>query len=199
MTASPNATAFVTDLRAILREGAEEVMGLDEVTALFERILSDGTLGSDACGELARMQSFLEEEFGHPAARGLALRVGRAGFRRGLKCWGHSAGLLEPSFRLLPSGKRIFTGLKAMAVSLEAMFGLSIEVGQTDTHWTWRLAKFEENGSFRSRPFCSLMVGTLQEFLSWAGSGRVYQVLETECTGQGAPACLIVVDKKPLD
>jgi hypothetical protein len=197
MTSSHHPAAFAAELQAILKEGTEEVLGLEEANALFERLRASTLAENEAAEvdpgkEMARLHSFMEEEYGSPAARGLALRVGRAGFRRALKRWGLSAGLLEPSYRLLPSGKRIYTGLAGMAQALEMMFGMGVEVGQTEAQWTWRMAQQDWNSG---RPIRSFMVGTLQEYLSWAGSGRIYQVRELDSPN----AYLFVIDKMPLD
>jgi hypothetical protein len=42
---------------------------------------------------------------------------------------------------------------------------------------------------------CHFNVGMLQEFLTWAGGGKIYHVLETECIAQGGSACTIRIEK----
>lgn len=193
MTNSTHSPAFLAELQDIFKEGAEEVFGLEEAKALFDRLRPSEAQGAgDGETVFSRLHVYMEEAYGMPAARGLALRLGRAGFRRALKRWGSSAGLLEPSFRLLPSSKRIYAGLANIAQALQSMFGMGVEAGQTENQWTWKIAHAGWN---TARPFRSFMVGTLQEYLSWAGSGRIYRVQEME----GPSATLFLIDKKPLD
>ena len=47
-------------------------------------------------------------------------------------------------------------------------------------------------------PSCNLAVGILQEALYWISGGKHFNVEETECIAQGAPACKIVIDKASL-
>ena len=39
----------------------------------------------------------------------------------------------------------------------------------------------------------------LQEALYWVSGGKYYNVVEETCIAQGELACLIVVDRTPLD
>jgi hypothetical protein len=197
MTLSANPANLVEEFRAVLLEGAEEVLGLDEARGLFEqaqvRVNHEAEPGLHR--ELFHIHEMMEKEYGQAAAQGLAQRVGRAGFRKGLKRWGNETGLLEPSFRLLPSAKRILTGLTCIAEALGKKTGLAVQVGRADGQWTMRFGR----GSQSVAPLCHLIAGTLQEFMSWAGSGRVYQVREVECAANGAEYCLFTIDMKPLD
>ncbi|MBN1370972.1 MAG: hypothetical protein JW987_03350 [Anaerolineaceae bacterium] len=197
MISSHNPANLVEEFRAVLLEGAEEVLGLDEARGLFEqaqaRVKHEAELGLHR--ELYHFHEMLENEYGQPAAQGLAQRMGRAGFRKGLKRWGNETGLLEPSFRLLPLTKRILTGLTRMAEVLGKKTGLAVQVGRTDGQWTMRFGR----GPQSVAPPCHLIVGTLQEFMSWASCGRVYQVRVVECAAYGVEHCLFTIDMKPLD
>ncbi len=197
MTSSPNPANLVEEFRAVVLEGAEEILGLDEARGLFEqaqaRVKHEAEPGLHR--ELLHVHEMMEKEYGQAAAQGLALRVGRAGFRKGLKRWGDEAGLMDVSFRLLPSGKRIWTGLTRIAEALGEKTGLPVQVGRAEGKWTMRF----ERDRLSLAPLCHLIAGTLQEFTSWAGSGRVYRVCEVECAADGAEHCLFTIDMKPLD
>jgi predicted hydrocarbon binding protein len=42
-------------------------------------------------------------------------------------------------------------------------------------------------------------VGLLQEALYWVSSGKFYNIEELDCIAKGDKACVIAIDKQPLD
>ena len=48
-------------------------------------------------------------------------------------------------------------------------------------------------------PCCFLAVGILQESLFWVSGGKNFQVEEIACIAKGDEACVITIDKTPLD
>ncbi len=197
MSAVPNPTFLPDEFRSLLLEGAEEVLGQEEARGLFLRAQAQAENEAEGgfSRELVLLHKVMEDTYGPVVTQGLAQRVGRAGFRKGLKRWGDEVGLMDVSFRLLPTGKRIYKGLSYVAESLAAKAGLVVRVDRTDRHWTMRI----EHESLGAAPLCHWVTGTLQEFASWAGNGRVYQVREVECSQAGGDSCLFAIDMKPLD
>lgn len=142
----------------------------------------------------------LEAIYGTSGGRGLALRIGRATFRYGLKHFGEQAGFRATEFRLLPAPRRLENGLRALARIIAKEWGGEIQVSDEGAHWLWRMEPGRSiAGSSSQGASCFLIAGLLQEFTAWAGGGRFYRVVETECLASGSPACLYRIEKRPLD
>ena len=149
---------------------------------------------------MAAVAEGLEKFYGPRGGRGVALRAGRAGFKYLLRQHGPAMGIVDLNYRMLPVPLRLNLGLKALADLLEDIGDESVAVEEFDTHWIWReercphcwMRKVEE-------PACQFPVGLLQEFLTWASSGRIYGIREVDCSAAGGLACVIQINKKPLD
>lgn len=183
----------------ILLQGAQEILGLDMLQKVFERLGFSGSAlekGARYGLPLAQAGPFmraLEDIFGGPVSQGLALRMGRAAFQYGLKQYGDQAGFRAMEYRLLPAPRRLENGLHSLAKIVAHECGSKITVSDEGSFWQWRV----------DRPTaaqdCFLIAGLLQEFTTWASGGRIYQVVETECLACGSPACMYRVEKRPLD
>ncbi len=138
--------------------------------------------------------------YGPRGGHGIAQRAGRASFKYLLRHFGNSIGLTELEYRLLPSAGRIKTGLEAIALMFTTSCGGSVELVDEKPAWLWKYTGCP--WCFRraeDSPSCHFTVGLLQEFLSWASGGRMYHVVETECSACGALSCTVRIDKQPFD
>jgi hypothetical protein len=181
----------------MLLEGAQELLGPEDLSGWMKKWSCSGDLSAR---DLGRLLAALEETYGTMGAQGLAIRIGRASFRCVLQRFGDRVGFRTPEFRLLPSPIRLERGLRRLAALAADELGGEITVTDTGLHWLWRSAGSPIYGERVSGGLaCYWTVGVLQEFTSWAGGGRFYQVAETECRGGGAPVCVFQIDKKPLD
>lgn len=190
----------------ILLDGAQEILGMETLQKVVERVAPGG---SSPCGgafhklplrEAGPFLRALEEMYGQPSGRGLALRIGRAAFRYGLKCFGDRAGFLSVEYRLLPAPRRLESGLRSLACLFGEEYCSKISVSDEGTCWLWRMERDPKTAG----PDCFLIAGLLQEFTTWAGGGRFYRVVEIECAegrseAAGSPACVFRIEKKPLD
>ncbi len=195
-----NANTKVT--AQILLDGAQEILGKETVQQLIERISPRGLPAGDRSSlqDAGPFLQALEETYGAPGGRGLALRIGRAAFRYGLKYFGDRAGFRTMEFRLLPAPKRVGSGLQTLAHVVAEETGSQIVVTDEGDHWRWQMRRGRGNEGRRSAgQSCFLIAGLLQEFSAWAGGGRFYQVTETECQSTGSRACVYRIEKKPLD
>jgi predicted hydrocarbon binding protein len=174
-------------------EGGREVIGPQETDRLFARLNNPGEAG------LADLNRLLVDEYGGRGGQGVALRVGRAFFRRGVRYW-ISAGMNSAEFRLLPSQRRIRAALAALTSFFTTQFEAHVALEEDEATWSWRVescpASQEHDSGGRA---CYLLAGVLQEIVTWAGGERIYRVREVECSAVGAAACLFQIDKKPLD
>jgi hypothetical protein len=177
-----------------LYEGAQELLGAD----FLQTVMQKRSPASGCDWTLAEIRPFLrslEARFGEPSSHGLTLRIGRAAFRYGLKQLGEQAGFYAANFRLLPAPRRLESGLRTLAAVVADGLGDQVAVAADEGAWYW---KMRWEGEMDGR-YCYLVTGMLQEFSSWAGNGRFYQVKETECQAAGAQTCTFRIDKKPLD
>ncbi len=112
--------------------------------------------------------------------------------------------MLERDFRLLPTRSKLRAGLDSLAALLERLAGGRVWVEETDQEYRLNsqdcaLCRERAASAAGEEAACSILVGFLQEFFSWASGGRHYLVAEAERYAAGAPACCFVVDKQGLD
>lgn len=194
----------------ILLDGAQEVLGMETMQKVLARFVPQTSpLTSEKARNYLSSQSgaffrALEEIYGVPGRNGLALRIGRAAFRHVLNYYGDQAGFRKMEYRLLPAPRRLGSGLLSLAKILAEETGSQITVSEEDTCWLWSVQPGSLPASLgpasaAGSQECYLTAGLLQEFTMWAGGGRFYPIMETECRGNGSQACLYRIEKKPLD
>lgn len=187
----------------IYLRGVEEIIGKQAAQCLPVQQRSGQRTPSVAAAELvdvAALQQALEAVYGTRGGRGLALRAGRAGFKFLLRQYGAGVGLSELNFRLLPMQARLKTGLEVLAGLMSQLGDEVVQTEVQETCWLWRVEQCPICWQRDAKePICHFTVGLLQEFFAWGSGGKVYQVEETACQANGDPACLIRIDKRPLD
>lgn len=192
-----SSTAYPVVFGQMVLEGAQELLGPEDLPVWMKQYPSSSDL---TAWDLGSMLAALEKTYGTVGAQGLAIRIGRASVRCALQRFGERVGFRTPEFRLLPSPLRIERGLRRLAALAKDELGFEITLTNAGPHWVWRSANSPFYGEHSSGGLaCYWTVGALQEFTSWAGGGRYYQVTEMECRSGGAPVCVFQIDKKPLD
>jgi predicted hydrocarbon binding protein len=192
----------------IILLGMEEVMGANGVDALFRLApLESFTQNSPQVNAehafsfetVSLLQSTLEQAYGPRGGRGLALRVGRACFKYGLKEYGSMLGLTEIAFRLLPLPTKLHTGAKTFADLFNKHTDQIVHIENRDNKIIWQIERCPLCWNRKAEePICHLAVGLLQEALYWVSGGKVFNVEETTCIARGDAACTIVIDEIPL-
>lgn len=181
----------------MLRDGVQETLGLENVSGLAASRASGGQAFFQ---EVQVLLGDLEQKYDTPCSRGLAMRIGRAMFRSGLKQLGEQAGFRSIEYRMLPSPQRVERGLQSLARMIGEALGGPVTVTDEKTYWSWEMQRCPIcDHHHTDEPFCYLLVGLIQEFACWAGGGRYYRVVESACRAAGAPACVFRIDKTPLD
>jgi predicted hydrocarbon binding protein len=146
------------------------------------------------------LQSTLEQVYGPRGGRGLALRVGRACFKYGLKEYGSMLGLTEMAFRLLSLPSRLRTGTQTFADLFNKHTDQRVVVEEKENKIFWHIARCPLCWERKvDEPVCHLAVGLLQEALYWLSGGKVFNVEETACSARGDAACTITIDHTPLE
>ena len=188
--------------------GMEEIMGVNgEGVALslpsledsLQYPLMENTNQPLSFETISLLQSALELVYGPHGGRGLALRIGRACFKYGLKEYGSLLGLTETTFRLLPLPVKLHLGAKAFADLFNKHTDQRVRVEEGDNSIFWHIDRcplcWERKAG---EPVCHLAVGLLQESLYWVSGGKIFNVEETACIARGDGACTITIDRIPL-
>jgi predicted hydrocarbon binding protein len=179
----------------ILFQGAQDLLGSENLRNVIDLLPSPVSLD-----DASHFVDILEARYGLAGGRGIALRIGRIAFQYGIKQFGEQAGFNTVEYRLLPAPRRLEIGLQRIADIVSLHCNDKITILDEGVQWLWR----SESSPFcqdrhSADPCCFLTVGFLQAFMSWAGSGRFYRVVETNCQAVGDNCCIFRIDKKPLD
>ena len=148
---------------------------------------------------ISRLQIALETEFGPRAGRGLALRVGRACLKYGLREFGPELGLTGQAFRMLPLQAKLAAGSQAFAALFNTFTDQRVTLRKDEKAITWRIERCPVCWERQSEtPCCQLAVGLLQEALFWVSAGRYFEAEEKTCVACGDDACTIVINRTPM-
>lgn len=132
-------------------------------------------------------------------ARGILQRAGRAGFYYWLKKMGVDLQWEDPVFKFSPTKKKITRGLQDICDSMSTEKDIALQLENQPDHWVIRVLP----GLPTDRKFfttgCDYLAGFLQEFTSWAGLGKFYQVRIRKEQHDDRASCFIQIDKKPID
>ena len=194
---------------SIILLGMEEVMGVNGVDALLrlsplENFIQDPssqpkTDQAFSFETVSLLQSTLERAYGPRGGRGLALRIGRACFKYGLKEYGSMLGLTEIAFRLLSLPVKLHIGAKTFADLFNKHTDQRVRVEEKGNQILWHIDRCPLCWERKAEePICHLAVGLLQESLYWLSGGKIFNVEETACIAKGDAACTIVIDQTPF-
>lgn len=148
---------------------------------------------------ISRIQIALEDAYGPRGGRGLALQVGRACFKYGLREFGSELGLTDLAFRLLPLPAKLKGGSEALAALFNGHTDQRVNLGRDEKNIYWHIERCPLCLSRKTDgPCCHLAVGLLQESLYWISGGKYFMVEETRCIACGDSACTIVIDQEPM-
>ena len=148
---------------------------------------------------ISHLQTGLEKAYGPRAGRGLAMLVGRASLKYGLREFGPELGLTDLAFRLLPLQTKIKTGSEAFAALFNNCSDQKVRLEWDDKYIYWHIERCplclerEADG-----PCCHLAVGLLQEALYWVSGGKYFEVEEKQCIACGDEACTIFIDRTSM-
>lgn len=141
----------------------------------------------------------LEALYGRPGGRGLALRIGKAAFRNGLRHFDRAVGVTDGMFRFLPLADKMETGAQLLARFFNSYTDQRVQVHTLPDRLIWQIDRCPVCwGRQAESPVCHLAVGVLQEGLYWLSGGKFFPVQETHCIAQGDNACTIEISRQPL-
>jgi predicted hydrocarbon binding protein len=192
----------------VIMLGMEEVMGgntlagvlrlnsLEGIAQNYPPATNDRTFPFET---VSAIQTAFELAYGPRGGRGVALRVGRASFKYGLKEYGSMLGLTEMAFRLLSLSTKLNMGAKTFADLFNKHTDQKVRIEEQGNRILWHIERCPLCwGRKTDEPTCQLAVGLIQEALYWVSGGKVFNVEETDCVAIGSPVCTIVIDKTPI-
>ena len=149
---------------------------------------------------LSQLQDALEQVYGPRGGRGLALRVGRATFKHGLRDFGPMLGFTDLAFRLSPLENKLRSGAEIFADIFNRFSDQRVRVEINPESILWIIERCPVCWNRTSDvPLCHLAVGLLQESLYWVSGGKLFKIEETNCIAKGDPNCCIRIDKQALE
>lgn len=181
------------------QHGLNAILGLAGLEVYIDQIPPDNLARQFDFSWIAALSEALEDMYGARGGRGMALRIGRACFARGLKDFGAMAGMADPAFRALSLESRSKIGLEALAAIFTNFSDQATVFRAYDTHYELR-TEFSPMAWGRSadKPVCHALVGIVQESMRWASDGYEYHVQEVSCRAAGGEACIFRINHKPI-
>lgn len=198
---------FPNKMGRILLLAMEEAMGRNGVTALLNLVNLRRFLEhyppndfemNFSFAESSRLLAGLDEMYGLRGARGLALRIGQACFRLGIKDMGPMLGVADLAFRVMPLTVKLRIGFDVFAQLFNKFSDHHVRVEEEQDHFLWIIDQCGVCwGRSAPAPACYLAVGILQEALYWVSGGASFAVQEIACLATGDSTCTIQIDKEP--
>lgn len=196
-------------LGRILLQAMEEVLGRNGVIAVLKQArlrkrinnYPKNSLDKNfSFEEVSKIQNALDASYGLRGGRGLALRVGRSCFKYILNEFGPEMVFDDLASRPISQEDKIRTVIKILAELFNIYSDQQMSVDEKVDQYTWTITRCPFCWHLRADdPLCLQLVGLLQEALYWVSNGRFYNIEEVDCIAKGDKACLIVIDKQPLD
>ena len=181
------------------RRGLHTILSLAGLEAYIDAFPPDNLARQFDFAHMAALNEALENMYGARGGRGIALRIGRATFSKGMKDFGALAGMATPAFQALPLVKRIDIGVQALAAVFTNFTDQATTVENEDTVYkviveispmAW--------GRTAERPVCHALAGIIQEGMRWASHSHEFHVQETACRATGSSTCIFKVNKNPI-
>jgi len=181
------------------KRGLATVLSMAGLEAYMENMPPDNLAQQFDFAYLAAISQALEDMYGARGGRGIALRVGRATFSKGLKDFGAFAGMATPTFQALPLEKRAQIGVNALAAVFTNFSDQTTILQEEETVYTL-LAESSPMawGRTADRPVCHAITGIIQEGLRWASRGYEFNVQEIACRAASNPNCIFRINKNPI-
>ncbi len=188
MMHSSISTAIPNSSFHIILSGLQEIIGKTDLLVIFrltslnEKLLTQSG-NSLTIDETSQMGLALSLKYGHNGGNGIAFRAGRSSFKYFLKEYSSELGFDALEYRLLPQNKRIMEGLKRISEKINLNLKVHLETSENSDAWIWSLNECPEcMHNEKKDPSCQFITGFLQDYLTWASSGKLFPVVETEST-----------------
>jgi hypothetical protein len=205
---TPSGLYYPNRIARLFIDSIEEVMGQSSLNAVLSLAgldeyirypIEDNLKKAFDFSGMAGMCQALEDLYGVRGGRGMALRIGRAAFARGMKNFGAMAGMRDPAFIALPLDQRTRLGLDALAAIFTNFSDQDSTISDEGDFYIFETAHSPFAwGRTADRPICHALVGIIQESLRWASDGYEFHVQEIECRATGSETCIFQINKQPI-
>jgi predicted hydrocarbon binding protein len=196
-------------LGRILLLAMEEIIGRNGVNAVLNQAKLRNRINnypkntmdkSFRFDETSQIMVAFEASYGVRGGRGLALRIGRACFKHILHEYGPEMGFTDLAFRTLPLDEKIQKMVDTFAEVFNKSSDQLVTISDSGDRYLWTINRCPFCWHRRAEEsVCLLPAGLLQEALYWVSGGIFFSIEEAECIAKGDGACVIVIDKQPLD
>ena len=177
--------------KSILRNSVIEILGEKQAAELYNSQFSP----NPTIGEI---HSRLGEMLGNLSALGVERRIGQAGFRYFLGQMGDELGLFLPTLKLLPTRQKTIKGFGILTDFYQNVNNEKVVFTETDAEYRLIIKKEADKYS-KQYHGCHFLMGFIQEYMVWVGSGRNFLVMESECRSNGHNSCIYNISKIPFD
>lgn len=200
---------FPNKMGRIILLALEEVMGHNGASAVLNMARLQHRIGNYPANNFDKVFPFeevgqlfhaLDEMYGPRGGRGLARRIGQAGFKFGATDFGPTLGFADLLFRVLPLGIKLKMGFEVLAQTFNKFTDHPVRLEEDEQYFHWIMERCGVCWGRRSEsPCCHMMVGALEEELYWISGGRSFYVEEVSCIAVGERSCTIQIGKHPLE
>ena len=179
--------------------GVHALLGSSNLPVYVDNHLPTGQYSHFPFSYISDLQAGLENTYGYRAGSGLALLVGRACLKYGLREFKRELCLTDLAFRLLPLQAKLNTGTEAFAALFNNQTDQQVSLETDEKRIIWHIQRCPFCWERQSeRPCCHLEVGFLQEALYWFSGGKHFEVEEKKCIACGDSDCTININRIPV-
>lgn len=193
----------------IILTSAEEVMGRSGVNAMLnmghlgqyiDNYPADNMKKQFPFRGVGQLQQAIWDMYGNRGARVFAVRAGEQAFIEGLAQFKSVASAAQVAMRVGSLEGKVKLGLEFFSKFFNTVSDQVVEVDEDEKYWIWRITRCPVCWERKSdTPICHLAIGVLQAALAWTTEDRKFRLLETECIAKGDEACVIKIEKIPVE
>lgn len=193
----------------IILTSAEEVMGRSGVNAMLnmgnleqyiDNYPPDNMKKQFPFRGVGQLQQAIWDMYGQRGARVFAVRAGEQAFVEGLAQFKSVASAAQVAMRVGSLEGKVKLGLEFFSKFFNTVSDQVVEVDEDEKYWIWRITRCPVCWERKSdTPICHLAIGVLQAALAWTTEDRKFRLLETECIAKGDEACVIKIEKIPVE
>jgi hypothetical protein len=176
---------------SILRNSILEILGEKQAAELYNYQFS-------SYPSIGKLHSRLGEMLGNPSALGVEQRIGQVGFRHFLTQMGEELGLFLPALKLLPARQKTINGFGILTDFYHKLNDEQVVFSETGVEYHLNIHSKTEKNS-KQYHGCHFLTGFIKEYMTWVGSGKIFQVMESECRSNGDMNCIYNISKVPFD
>lgn len=193
-------TFFIAMDDVLGQHGLHTLLELSELSHLIDQTPDTSMDRTFDYACIASMNQALEDLYGIRGGRGMALRIGRVAFAKGWRNFGVMNAMKDPAFRVLPLAHRVELSIRALVGIFTHFCDQYSWVEVTDKNYLLKTrCSSMAWGRESDRPACHIIVGMIQECLSWATNGYEFNTREVECCAKGDEHCSFRVERMPLN